>query len=243
MEALRKQPHACLTGNPVRKLAAAFFLAWTSSLFAADAAKPVGTLLNFSAEASQTVSNDLARATVFAEATGTQSGEVAQKVNAAIAQALSTAKRFAEVKARSGSTWTAPVYGKTGRNIESWQMRSELLLESQNLAALSELIGVLQGSLAVSQITLQVAPETRRKAEEQATRDALNAFQAKAQRIAGNFKKYYKIVRMDIDAGSQGPVYPMARAAMTKAEAAPLPIEGGESVIGVTVSGEIELVD
>ena len=86
---------------------------WAS---AADEKKPSGTLLNFSAEASQTVANDLARATVFVEATDAQSGEVARKVNAAIAQALATAKGSADVKTRSGSIWTSPVYGKNGRN-------------------------------------------------------------------------------------------------------------------------------
>jgi len=211
---------------------------------AADEKKPSGTMLSFSAEASQTVANDLARATVFVEVTDAQSGEVARKVNAAIAQALATAKSNADVKTRSGSTWTSPVYGKTGRNIEFWQMRSELQLESQNIIALSELVGKLQGSgLNVSQISLQAAPETRRKSEEQATLDALNNFQGKAQRIAANFKKYYRIVRMNIEGGGQGPVYPIVRSAMMKADAAPMPMDGGDSLLSVTVSGEIELID
>lgn len=228
----------------MRKLVALLFLAFTGSLSAAEPAKLTGTLVNFSAEARLTVPNDLARATVFVEATGAQSTEVARKVNTTISEALAIAKPYADIKARSGATWTSPVYGKSGRSIDAWRMRSELLLESQDIASLGKLVGKLQDSLGVSQITLQAAPETRRKAEEQATLDALNAFQAKAQRIAANFKKYYRIVRMNIDTGSQGPVYPMAeRAMMMQAEAAPMQIEGGESVISVTVNGEIELVD
>ena len=229
----------------MKQLATMFLLLFLSALAnGAEDKKPSGTMLSFSAEASQSVANDLARATVFVEATDTQSGEVARKVNAAIAQALATVKGSADVKARSGSTWTSPVYGKNGHNIESWQMRSELQLESQNIIALSELVGKLQNNgLNVSQISLQAAPETRRKAEEQATLEALNNFQGKAQRIAANFKKYYRIVRMNIEGGNQGPVYPMLRGAVMKAEAAPIPIEGGDSILSVTVSGEIELVD
>lgn len=230
----------------MRHAAAIFLIVFVGSLHAAETAKvekPAGTLLNFSAEASQSVANDLARATVFAEATDVQSAEVARKVNGAIAQALATAKTFSEVKTRSGSTWTSPVYGKSERSIESWHMRSELQLESRNLVALSDLLGKLQAGLGVSQVNLQPADETRRKAEEQATMDALNAFQDKAQRIAANFKKNYRIVHMDINSGSQGPIYPMARGAMMKMDAAPLPIEGGESTVSITVSGEIELVD
>jgi predicted secreted protein len=210
---------------------------------AAEDKKPVGTIISFSAEASQTVSNDLARATVFAEANDANSAAVARKVNGLIAQAMATTKGFPEVKTRSGSTWTSPVYGKSGRNIEAWQMHSELQLESRDIAALGDLIGKLQGSLGVSQINLQPATETRLKAQEQATLGALNAFQTKAKSIASNFKKYYKIVRMNVEGGNQGPIYPMVRSAMVKMEAAPMPIEGGDSTITVTVSGEIELID
>ena len=210
---------------------------------AADDKKPPGTLLTFSVDASQTVANDLARATVFAEATDAQSGEVARKVNAAMAKAIAVAKTYPDVKTKTGSTWTSPVYGKNGRTIESWTMRSEIQLESQKIAALGELVGKLQGDLAVSQITLQPATETRRKAEELATLEALNAFQAKAQMIASNFKKFYRVINMNINGGSQGPVYPMVRSAMMKMDAAPMPIEGGDSVVTVSVSGEIELID
>lgn len=239
-----------MNNRPIAVLASlALTLPLALSAVAAEEKKPAGTVVSFNADASQTVSNDLARATVFAEATDTSSTAVARKVNAVMAQAISTAKGSPEVKTRSGSTWTSPVYGKNGRTIESWHMRSELQLESRDVTALGDLLGKLQGipngNLGVSQITLQPAPETSRKAAEQATLDALNAFQEKAQRIAGNFKKYYKIVRMNVDTNNQGPVYPMMRGVAMKMEAAdvPAPIEGGNSVINATVNGEIELID
>lgn len=213
-----------------------------STTLAADDKKPAGTLLSFSVEASQSVANDLAHATVFAEATDAQSAEVARKVNAAMARAIAVAKTYPDIKTKTGSTWTSPIYGKNGHTIESWHMRSEIQLESLKLAALGELVGKLQGDLAVSQITLQPAPETRRKAEDTATLEALNAFQAKAQMIAANFKKFYRIINMNISGGNRGIVYPMARGAMLK-EAASMPIEGGDSVVTVSVSGEIELID
>lgn len=226
------------------RLAALLLLsALCATAVAADDKKPAGTLLTFSVDASQAVANDLARATVFAEATDAQAAEVARKVNAAMANALAMAKRYPDVKSRTGSTWTAPVYGKGGRNIESWHMRSEIQLESQNIAALGELLGKLQADLGVSQISLQSAPATRHKAEDLATLEALNAFQAKAQTIAANFKKFYRIINMNISAGSQGPAYPLARSALLKMDAAPLPLEGGEGMVTVSVSGEIELID
>ena len=220
-----------------------FLSALCSVAYGADDRKPAGTLLSFSVDASQTVTNDLARATVFAEATDAQTAEVARKVNTFMAKALAVAKNYPDIKTKTGSTWTSPVYGKNGRTIESWNMRSEIQLESQKVAALGELVGKLQNDLAVSQITLQPSTETRRKAEEQATLDALNAFQAKALLIASNFKKFYRVINMNISAGNQGPVYPMVRSAMMKMDAAPMPIEAGDSVVTVSVSGEIELID
>lgn len=210
----------------------------------AEDKKPQGTLVGFSTEASQTVANDLAHATLFAQANAPTSAEVARKVNDLIKDALTKAKATPEVKAKSGGTWTSPLYDKNGRNIVGWQMRSELQLESQNVTALSDLVGKLQETLGVSQISFQPALDTRRRAEEQATLDALNAFQAKAQRIAGNFKKYYRVVRMNVDSAGSAPIRPYARDVMAmKAEAAPMPLEGGDSTVSVTVNGEIELVD
>lgn len=210
----------------------------------AEDKKPQGTLITFSLKASQPVANDQAHATLFAQANAPTSAEVSRKVNDMIRDALARAKAVPDVKAKSGSTWTSPMYDKNGRNIVGWQMRSELQLESQNVAALSDLVGKLQETLGVSQIYFQPAPETRRRAEEQVTLDALNAFQAKAQRIAGNFKKYYRVVRMNVDGAGAAPIRPFARdAVMMKTEAAPMPMEGGDSAVSVTVNGEIELVD
>lgn len=229
----------------MRSAVTVFLVCWTAWLHAAETVKPIGTIVAFSIEASQSIANDLARATVFAESTDASSAAVARKVSDMMAQAIATAKGFPEVKTQSGSTWTSPLYGKNGRSIESWQMRSELELESRNIAALGELLGKLQSNLGVSRIQLQPAAATRKKAEELATQEAMNAFQEKAQRIASNYKKYYKIIRMNIDTNSQLPTYPMMRGAavMKMEDAAPMPIESGETLVSATVSGEIELVD
>jgi uncharacterized protein YggE len=78
------------------------------------------------------------------------------------------------------------------------------------------------------------------------TIDAIEAFNAKAARIAETLKKPYKIRQLSVNAGGHYPQpYPMARGAamMASAEAAPMPVEAGESNITVNVSGQIELLD
>jgi hypothetical protein len=110
-----------------------------------------GTTIDLAAEASRPATNDLARATVFAEAAGATPSELAKRVNGLIADGLKTARSYSSVKTQSGATYTYPVYGKGGK-IESWRMRSDLTLECSDPAALSELLGKLQASLGVASL-------------------------------------------------------------------------------------------
>ncbi|MHB1360652.1 MAG: SIMPL domain-containing protein [Rhodocyclaceae bacterium] len=212
---------------------------------AGPATKPVGTLVDFRVDVQRIVPNDLGRAMAFAEMTGSDPAAVAHKLKAVIADGLAAAKAQPGITVKSGGTHSWPIYGKGGRSIESWRMRSELLLESRDPAALSTAVGKLQGgALAIGNINFSPAPETRRKADDDATIEAIEAFNAKAARIAATLKKTYKIRMMNVNGGGNFPQpYPMARTTMMAAEAAPMPVEAGESNVTVNVSGQIELID
>ena len=209
----------------------------------ASSALAAPTLLDLSAEASRPAANDLARATVFAEATGSTPGELSGRIKSLIADSLKTAKGYATVKTQSGGTNTYPVYAKSGK-IESWRMRSELTLESGDTAALSELIGKLQASLGVSNLVMLPAPETRKKAENEAMLDAVNAFKSRAKLLADALGKPYRIKQLSVNSSGRPPVMPMMRASAAYApDAAPMPVEGGDSQVSATVSGQIELLE
>jgi len=210
---------------------------------AEPAAKPAGTLIDFRVDVQRSVANDLGRATAYAETNGADPAEVARKLKATIGDALALAKAQPGIVVKSGATQTYPIYARNGRSIESWRMRSEILLESRDAAALSAAVGKLQGgALAVSNLNFSPAAETRRQVEDEAAFEAIEAFRAKAARLAAAMKKSYRIVRMNIGGGGQAP-QPMYRAAAMQAEAAPMPIEAGESSLAVGVSGQIELLD
>lgn len=225
----------------IGRLAAFAALLTVVALCQASEPAPAGTLIDLAAEARRTAANDLAAATVFAEASDNNPGELAKKVNGQIASALRMAKPYTAIKTRSGNTYTRPNYGKNGR-IDGWNMRSELDLETRDIAALSELLGKMQTTLGVGQIALAPAPETRQTAEDGATLDAIAAFRAKAKVIADALGKPYRIRQMSIQGASRPPIMPLRRSAMMSAIAEPAPIEAGESSIGVTVSGQIELI-
>ena len=210
---------------------------------AADTANP--PTVELAAEASGPAANDLAVAVLYAERSGTSAAAVAREVNRDIAAALELSRAQGAVKVQSGNVSTWPVYGKDGQGrIAAWRMRSELRLESTDTAAMSELVGKLQETLALAHLTMEPAPETRRKAVADVTVDALRAFETRAQLIADTLGRRYRIAHLTVgDHGLQPPPMPRMRAAVMAAEAAPAPLEGGESRVSVHVSGRIELLD
>ncbi len=202
-----------------------------------------GTLIDLSAEASRPAANDMLRATVFSESTGANPAELARRVNADVGEALKVIRSTRNISVKSGQQSTYPVYSQA-QKIESWRMRSELILESKDTAATSELLGKLQQMrLAVGQVSMLPSPETRRQVEDEAMRDAIRAFQSRAAVVADQLGKAWHIKQLSIQQSGGMPVPLMrARGGMMAAEAM-APLEAGESQVSTTVSGQIELAD
>ncbi|WP_153109410.1 SIMPL domain-containing protein [Propionivibrio limicola] len=227
-------------GNPAKRLTIAAFISVLAFVLSATAsAGPI--TVELTADASRPAVNDLFRATVAAEATNDTPAELARNVNRLIGEALKTARAYPAVKTQSGSSSTQPVYSKSGK-IEAWRMRSELTLESADMAHLSELLGKLQLTLAVSGLSMQPSPETRKKAENEAIVDAIAAFKARARIVADSLGKPYTIKQLAITtSGRITPPMMRAAAKSMSYESAPMPIEAGDTQISVTASGQIEL--
>jgi predicted secreted protein len=228
MNALRKTFLALLTGMLLRTAAGA------------------GTTVDLTAEASRPAANDMVRATVFAEAGGSNPAELARRVNQDIGEGLKVIKARPGVSVKSGRQSTFPVYSQN-QKIESWRVRSELVLESRDAAAVSELLGQLQQMrLAISDVSQLPTPETRRKVEDEATREAIAAFRQRAAVVAEVLGKSYKIRHLSIQQSGQMPPMPMLRASRAmaaEAAAPPVPMEAGESLVTTTVSGQVEVAD
>ena len=205
-----------------------------------------GALVDLSAEASRSAQNDLLRATVYTEQSGNQPAELAKRVNVDVAAALKLAKATPGISVKTGQQGTYPVYANNVRKIESWRMRVELLLESRDAGALSELLGNLQQQrMLLGNIQQTPSPETRHQVEDETTRDALQAFQNRAKLVAASLGKTYKIKQLSINHNGGFTVMPMfkPRMAAVAMEAAPAPVEAGESQLTTTVTGQIELAD
>lgn len=213
----------------------AAFLAVSGPAIAAD---PL--LVELSSEASSPAKNDLMQATVSAEASGTSPGDLSAQINQSVAEALNTVKTFPNIKVKTGNTAAYPVYSKQGK-IESWRMRSDIVLESSDAATLSGLLGKLQTSLTVTSLIASPSPETRRKAENEAMLDAIALFRERATLLAAQLGKSYSIKQMSISTTGHTP-QPLMRAARSMSlEAAPMPVEAGESQVVVSASGKIAI--
>lgn len=225
-------------------LLAILFYAAPLAAMAAEPAPAVGPVIEFSVDAQRPAPNDQVIAIMYVEQAGADAAALARGVNRAVTAAMETARAHPSVKLQSAGTSTWPNYGKgSGTRIEGWRMRSELRLESRDVAAMSELIGKLQSSLGLAQVTLQPAPDTRRAAADEATIDAIRAFERKAGVVASALGKRYRIRQLNLGESGAPPAYARMRMSATMAEAAPAPLEGGESLVSVTASGSIELTD
>jgi predicted secreted protein len=202
------------------------------------------TTIDLAAEAARPAANDQVRAVVYSEAQGSSPADLARRVNQEIAEALKLIRSKAGVSVKSGNQSTYPMYGRD-QKIESWRMRSELVLESRDLGAVSDLLGELQQRrLAVANVSQMPSPETRRQVEDETTRDAIRAFQSRAAVVANALGKRWTIKHLSVN--QQGGAMPMPvfrSAKVMMAEAAPAPLEAGESLLTTTVSGQIELAD
>lgn len=203
------------------------------------------TTIDLSAEASRSAANDLAKASAYFEATDTDPAVLSAKVNAAVQAALETTRQYPDVKVSTSGINTWPVYSRDGKSIEAWRMRSTISLESQNIPALSELLGQLQQSLAVTSLVMLPSAATRDSAADLAATDAIRAFEMRAQSLSSTLGKRYRLKHLSVNYGSgHGPIYPMMRSDMMASSSPnPAPLEGGESQINVNVSGTIELLD
>lgn len=198
--------------------------------------------VDFQSEAARTVANDLLSATLSIEVNDKSPARIAQKINAALNEALHRSDTYTSVKVTSGNQDTYPVYDKNN-HLDSWRGRGELHLSSRDFKAAGELIGQLQGQMQLVGMQFSVAPETRRELENALVEEAISAFKKRADTVRNSLAgESYKIVHLSINLGSPG-VMPMRAQFSVKSglAAQDMQLAGGDSQISAQVSGTIEI--
>lgn len=196
--------------------------------------------VHLSANAQTQVENDTVIATLYAQEEGSDAAQQSNLVNRRVEEAISLIKQHDMIKVQTGSYSTTPVY--QNNKISSWRVRQAIRLESSDMALMSDLLGELQKTLAVQQISYAVSPRLKNSTDDELISEALKVFEQRAKNITRQLnRKNYKIVDINISTSvNHYPRRSYEAVPMASKLAAPA-IEGGEQTLAVTVSGQIEM--
>lgn len=208
-------------------------------------AEPTGyNQISFNVEANKEVDNDQVTATLYKQAQATSPKQLATELNTAINKAINTAKRYPSVTATTGSQHTRPTYNDDGK-IVGWTGTVSLDLKSHDFAKASELIATLQDTLVVQNIQFGISEEKQKQHEKELIKEASLAFKEQAKSLVDTWDMSgYQIVNVSINTngGYQPRPVMMMRDASAKSSVPAQNFEGGNSRLGVTASGTIELI-
>lgn len=195
--------------------------------------------IEFQAQATREVDNDLMQVVLAVEKENTDPARLADEINRTMGWALQQARAQTGVRSRSGGYHTFPVYDQ--QRIVRWRAAQELILESEQDAALNSLVGRLQDRLQVRSMNFTVSERQQAQIEQELIFEALDNFKRRAQTIAERLgASGYDIVRLQLQDNSVAPPMPtMAR--MLKTEDAPVASEAGTSRLSVGVYAVIQL--
>ncbi|MEO8346298.1 MAG: SIMPL domain-containing protein [Betaproteobacteria bacterium] len=212
----------------------------TSSLSPNFPFRPPSVTLSASATAS--VPNDRMYASMRAESDNADPAAAASVVNARMGKALARAKAIAGVEASTSGYSSFQITDKTQQT--RWRVAQTLKLEGSDFASLSALISQLQsdGGLVIDGTQFSVSDASRKKAEEALTQQAIKSWQARAADAARGFGfDGWRVGNVAIQTGDFMRPQPMMRQAAFASSAAPVAMEGGNSDVTVTVSGDAVL--
>jgi predicted secreted protein len=228
-------------------------LLFSTSLFAqttmpAQPAQPKD-VLSLDATVSAEVIPDTAFVTLAAEASGPDSGTITREVQQIVNAALAQAKATKDVEARTGGFNTSQRWNNKGGR-DGWTVRAELIIKSKDFATLGTLAGKLaQQKLMIANTGFEMSRAQRDREEAALIEGAIAAFRTKATTAAKAFGFSNYSLR-EVNLGSiGGDVRPqpkfavMARAEMSASpQAEPMSIEGGKTVLTLSVSGSVTMM-
>ena len=210
-------------------------------VFAVPVHRPTDQV-TFRVEARRDVPNDWISATLGVEEEGPDTAALAARVNQRMAKALELAKGDERLSVSSGAYQTQPVYDKT--RIARWRVTQDLVIETAEVEALTQMAGQLQSlGLALRGVSFSVAPETKKRVEDELIVEALSLFRERAGLIArGLGRRGWNLINVALgDSGVPTPLY-AERMAMGAAASAPAPaLESGRSTLRIEVNATIEL--
>lgn len=202
--------------------------------------------ISLSSQVSQSVANDELNAILSKTSQATTATALAKTLNETTNKAQTIAKKYPKVKVTTGNQSTYPRYNNAGK-IVGFTGSASINLQSSDFEQAGELLGELQTILTLDSLNFAVSDEAREKAEQEMMVQVAKKFQTDAKILSGAFgAKDYKIVNISFNSQNNDygiTVAPMMAMRDAAAEvAAPKELASGDSKLGYTASGTIELV-
>lgn len=217
----------------------AFFI-YTSAAFAHES-ETLFNQVHVQAQVERDIPNDEMQSLLVSEHQGKNASNLSAKVNQDIKWAVAIAKKHKTIEESTRAYQTYPIY--KDNDVVGWRVSQEVLLKSQNIAELSEVIGELQEKLQVRQMQFSASNKTRDQIENELIEAAMQAFKRRAEIIKKHMDgKDYRIVNLHINSnGQRPPMMHVERGRMQAMALASAPtVESGTSKITVNVSGSIQ---
>lgn len=219
-------------------------LACVTPLHAQESTLPAVPVVTVSASAATTVANDRMLAWLRVEADNPDPARAAADVNGRIGKALARIKGTPGVDVKTSGYSSYQITDKTQPS--RWRVTQSITLEGADFATMANLMTKLQAEdgLVLSGMNFDVSRETRRKAEDALTEQAIRSWQARARNAARALGyDAWRTGRLNVMTSEPNRPMPMARMAASPMAAggAPVNVEGGNTEVSVTVSGEAVL--
>ena len=212
------------------------------------------TVLNLSADASQTVMPDTLTATLRIEKKADTPAEVQAYINKKMQDAQATAKREKDVKFITGhyhvnERWEYPEPSNRKKRYKKWYGSQTVSLEGKTFADVLEIAGKLQAKdFAISNISYSLSRQVRESFQENLMAEALQNIQVRAKRF-GKILSKPTVHFADINVNQSVPRHyqhhKVARSAMMMSadvESAPTPVASPDDMtLSATVNATVWL--
>ena len=162
-------------------------------------------VISFSTEVTKDVDYDVMEVTLFVKEENKNLKELNQTINQKVNAALEVLKKQSAVEVKKNTRSTQVRYDSKGKQ-SGWIERADLVLESKDFVALSQVISDINDTFAIADVVQKLSKETSAKFEDEMIKSALAQFQHKAQLIQTSLNaKGYEVVNLNLDSKNEIP--------------------------------------
>ncbi|QPB41693.1 SIMPL domain-containing protein [Rodentibacter haemolyticus] len=208
-------------------------------------------IVSFNTEVEREIERDLLQVRLFYQVDGKNLSDLNKTISERLNKAVAIAKEQSAVEIKGNSRNTSVRNDAQGKK-NGWIARAELVLESKDFQAISNLISTLDDVMAVEDINASISSEKLMSVENELTQAAIEKFKKKADLIQNSLKmKDYRILDLDISSvNEQMPIraYGTARAAKVATLSADYAgadqafLENGKETVRIRANARIELL-